>query len=114
MSADDMMARLMAMASDDAPVATKPEPKAKPKAADPAPQAAVAVADPAPVHAGPLMPVVVLDDGATFSDLTGCKVCFVPPDAQQIEPEDLENSVEISELLTLRDAIETILKIARR
>lgn len=112
MSADDMMALLMAMASDDAPVATKPEPKAKPKAADPAPQ--VAVADPAPVHAGPLMPVVVLDDGATFSDLTGCKVCFVPPDAEQIEAEDLANGVDINELLTLRDAVETILKIVRR
>jgi hypothetical protein len=112
MSADDMMARLMSMAGDDAPVAAKPEPKAKAK---PKAEPVVQVADaPAPVPSGTVMPVVVLDDGATFSDILGAKVCFVPPDCEQIEADAYANGVSVSDLLTLRDAITTILQIVRR
>jgi len=119
MSADDMMSRLMAMAGDDAAVAEKPEPKAKAKAEQAVARAArpvtAAVAQqPVAVPSGTVIPVVVLDDGATFSDLTGCKVCFVPPDCEQVTADDLASGVDINELLTLRDAIVTILKIARR
>jgi hypothetical protein len=119
MSADDMLARLMSMADDDAPVTVKTEPKAKAKpkaeqAVERAARPAATAADPEPVPSGAVIPVVVLDDGATFSDIAGAKVCFVPPDCEQIEADAYANGVSVSDLLTLRDALDTILRIVRR
>lgn len=117
MSADDMMARLAAMAGGDEPVATKAEvePKAKRAKAEPKAEPVVAAkSEPVSVPSGTVVPVVVLDDGSTFSDLLGAKVCYVSPDSEDIDPEAFANGIAIDSLLTLRDAIETILTIVRR
>ncbi len=115
---DDILARLREMAGG----AGEPKAEAKPKAAKPkAEPAPVAVVEPEPVvtpvssagvaKSGVLAPVVVLDDGSTFSNLRGAKVCWVSPDAEQIEESELDCGIEIGDLLTLRDAVQTILRI---
>jgi hypothetical protein len=125
---DDILARLKEMASGGA------EPAAKPKAATVA-KAQPVVEATAPVAVLPLnsvipqsvptvtkattksaavpVPVVVLDDGSTFSNLRGCKVCFVSPDCQDIDEEALATGIRVSDLLTLSDAFRTILQVVR-
>lgn len=116
---DDILARLREMASGGAPAA---EPKkTAPKAKEPAP--APVAADPVPVvvkpkaapaakaESGVTTPVVVLDDASTFSNLSGAKVCFVDPTAEEIDTAAYANGISIADLLALRDAVALILKI---
>lgn len=121
---DDILARLREMAGGAGE--PKVEPKAKavaPKAAKPkAEPAPVAVVEPEPVVApvtspgvakpGVLTPVVVLDDGSTFSNLRGAKVCWISPDAEEIEESDLDCGIDISDLLTVMNAIRTMVMMA--
>jgi hypothetical protein len=120
---DDILARLREMAGSAGEPKVEAKPKAvAPKAAKPkAEPAPVAVVEPEPVtepvpgfgvaKSAVLAPVVVLDDGTTFSNLRGAKVCWVSPDAEEIEESDLDCGIEIGDLLTLRDAVQTILRI---
>lgn len=116
---DDILARLKEMAGGGAVEPVKAAPKAKPKATK-ADEPAVAVVEPTPMTPEKVTgvpksflptPVVVLDDGSTFSNLLGCKVCFVDPDADEIDAESLASGIKVSDLLTLKDAIHTILRI---
>ena len=56
--------------------------------------------------------IVVLDDGATYSNLEGCKFCEIPMDSSgtgwTLTEESYAAGVSISDLLTLRDALMTI------
>lgn len=56
--------------------------------------------------------VVVLDDGSTYSDLEGCKICEIPMDSTgtfwTLTEESYAAGISISDLLTLRDALLTI------
>lgn len=75
----------------------------------------VAVVEPVAVPSpatGILTPVVVLDDGSTFSNLRGAKVCWVQPDADEITDADLNAGIEISDLLTVMNAIRTMVMMA--
>lgn len=106
----DMMERLKAML-DDAPKAkSEPKPKSEPKAkvakveSKPEPT-------PEPTPDGVTVPFVVLDDGVTFSDLRGCKVFFADTTTDEIKADMLSGAIEVSDLLTLRDAVRTILRI---
>lgn len=118
--AADVMARLMEMMGE-----TTPKKAAKPRiaagTAQPAkPTPAVVqedededeevVAAPAAATDGDC-PVVVLDDGQTFSNLANCRVCFVSPTATEVTADDLDRGVSIADLLTLRDALLAIRKI---
>lgn len=111
----DMLERLKAMASGDAPTKAKAEPKveAKQPKAVPAKAATTPVVEPVPMP-DTVVPVVVLDDHATFSNLRGCRICWVSPDAEDIDAESLANGVDIDSLLTLRDAVQTILRIVQQ
>lgn len=121
MTADELKARLEAMMSDT-------EPKSKPKAAAimtavtpipidvpphpnvriPKDAQIVAVAEsPATAEA----PVVVLDDGATFSNLHGCKIAFVDPADEEVSQDALDAGISISDLLNVFDAVRTILRV---
>jgi hypothetical protein len=56
-----------------------------------------------------LSPVVVLDDGSTFSNLERCRVCFVAADTNEINSDDLADGVLISDLMALRDLLRKII-----
>lgn len=112
----DMMERLKAMLGDAPKAKSEPKPKSEPKAkvakVESKPEPTVAELQTAAMGPdGPTVPIVVLDDGSTFSNLRGCKVCFADPAAEEIDATALSAGIEISDLLTLRDAVRTILRI---
>ena len=109
---DDILDRLKSLMSDEGAalgvasnggVAVKAAPKVK-----------APVVVPEEITDGVLCGVVVLDDGETFSNLRGCRVCFVPPDSDALPENATANSIDIDSLLTLRDAVKTILRIVQQ
>jgi hypothetical protein len=115
---DDILARLREMAAGAAAVEPKKsaakakEPAAVPVAAVPEPVVVKPVAATvAKAESGVTTPVVVLDDATTFSNLSGAKVCYVDPTAEEIDTAAYANGISIADLLALRDAVALILKI---
>jgi len=128
-TADDVMANLRAMLADPAQLpATKPKlaEDTQPTVPDAVFQPNVEIPDIAdivcvadaptidepecetvsPVFKGLDCLAVVLDDGATFSGLEGCRICQV--DGDDVSEESYAAGISISDLLTLRDALLTI------
>lgn len=116
----DIMEKLRAMAGDTVPkTQTKAEKISRAKAEVAKPKVAEQTIDPTPVEDDEeddrlirkeqavdlLTPVVVLDDGSTFSDMLGAKVCFVPRNAKEMPDGSFEKGIPIRDLMTLRDAI---------
>lgn len=102
----DIMERLRAMA-EDAPVA-KSKPKAEPKA-ESNPEPEIKLADyPKYAASTDAVPVVVLEDGTTFSNLNGCRICLVPDDAEDIDPDDFAAGLQISDLYALYRSLKTL------
>ena len=129
---DDILARLKEMAAGGDPAAVKEAPKAaKPKVATVVPTpmepeevtgvpqiktpVVSTVKAPAKVVAkdesGVKVPVVVLDDASTFSNLAGAKVCFVDPAADEVSTAEYSFGVSIADLLAMRDALAIVLKV---
>lgn len=106
----DIMERLRAMA-EDVP-APKSKPKAEPKSesnSEPTPEPEIKLA-PQPKYAASTdaVPVVVLEDGTTFSNLNGCRICFVPDDAEDIDADDFAAGIPISDLYALYRSLKTL------
>lgn len=123
----DIMEKLKAMAGDTVPkTQTKTEKVERAKREVAKPKVAEQTIDPTPVEDDEeddrlirkkaatslvsaadslLTPVVVLDDGSTFSDMLGTKVCFVPRNAKELPDGAFEKGIPIRDLMTLRDAI---------
>lgn len=57
-----------------------------------------------------LVPVVVLDDGDTFSNLPGARIAFVKPGADELADGDYEKGIPISGLLELYEAIRKVVR----
>lgn len=55
-----------------------------------------------------LVPVVVLDDGATFSDLAGARIAFAKPGSDELHDGAYENGIPISGLLELYECIRKV------
>jgi hypothetical protein len=55
-----------------------------------------------------LVPVVVLDDGDTFSNLAGARIAFVKPGADELGDGAYENGIPISGLLELYECIRKV------
>ena len=114
-SAVDVMAQLKAMMGDAAETptkkATKPRIAAETVVQPVVEPAAKEVIPPQSAVTTGGCPVVVLEDGSTFSDMEGCKVCFIAADADDVTADELAAGVSISDLLTLRDALLAIRKI---
>lgn len=121
---DDILARLREMAGTETEPVKPIKTKAKAETFVPTPvkpeqvsgvpttvKGKTVVAEPVAKAPSLPIPVVVLDDGSTFSNLRGCKVCFVDPDAEEIDADALASGIKVSDLLTLRDALHTVLRI---
>lgn len=115
MDADSVLAALRDMAGDTVPKSkTKEQKLAEIKA--PA-KTEVKLADVAPptdddneredVLPG-LIPVVVLDDGSTFSNIEGARIALVPHDADEISNGAYESGIPIKGLVELYNAIRSV------
>lgn len=110
MSNVDIMERLRQMAGD-APVAKS---KSKPADAEPKREPNVQLAPDTVITAVPdkpssqTVPVVVLEDGQTFSGIEGCRICFVPDDAEEISDDAYKSGVAISDLYTVFRLIQSL------
>ena len=58
-----------------------------------------------------VVPVVVLDDASTFSNLAGAKVVVLDPTAEEVDDAAYAKGIRISDLLALRDAFSLIIKV---
>lgn len=121
----DIMEKLKAMAGDTVPkTQTKTEKVDRAKREVAKPKVAEQTIDPTPVEDDEeddrlirkesayslLTPVVVLDDGSTFSDMLGARVCFVPRDAKELPDGTFQKGIPIRDLMTLRDAILNVIR----
>jgi hypothetical protein len=114
---DDVLASLMAMADTaDTLEGKASKPKKRPAIAESTERAEKTEKAPvsAPAKAekstGRTVPVVVLDDGSTFSDVGGAKVCFVAPGSEEITADAYETGISIADLLVLREAIRSAIR----
>lgn len=121
----DIMEKLKAMAGETVPkTQSKTEKVERAKREVAKPKVAEQTIDPTPVEddeeddrlirkeaaTSLLTPVVVLDDGSTFSDMWGAKVCFVPQNAKELPNGTFEKGIAIRDLMTLRDAILNVIR----
>jgi len=117
-NADSVLAALREMAGQtEAKTKTKEQKVAKAAAAVPDVKLAAtpkAVDPPADDDEQPenelagLVPVVVLDDGETFSDLAGARIAMVKAGSDQLHDGAYENGTPISGLLELYECIRKV------
>jgi hypothetical protein len=118
MDADSVLAALREMASDTVPKSKSKEQKlAEIKTPEvKAPDVKLAVAPPGDddneredVLPG-LIPVVVLDDGSTFSNIEGARIVMVFPSDEEISEAAYESGVPIKGLVDLYNAIRGVVR----
>ena len=130
----DIMEKLKAMAGDEVAVKSKAsklrdavkqaaiKQTGKPKAVEqpPAIRIAESAIDPTPVEDEDeddrlirKAMVVVLDDGDTYSNIEGARLCFIPEGSDDLPEGAYDSGIPIKDLVVLRDAIKTVVGICK-
>lgn len=127
----DIMEKLKAMAGEEVAPKSKAsklrdavkqaaKPKAVEQSAPPAIRLAESAIDPTPVEDEDeddrlirKAMVVVLDDGDTYSNIEGARLCFIPEGSDDLPEGAYDSGIPIKDLVVLRDAIKTVVGICK-